>query len=190
MSEMLNNIVNYFNQIYHFSFEKSLIIMVVVAFLYFFGCYCTSGRKKKVGAYRIISGGLFSFYVSQVIGITLLNRSTAGEARFDLNLLEVYRIAFGGNSVFMTQIIGNILMFVPLGILVPMCFKSTQGTMRMLVLSLACSLAIETTQLYTHTGLFELMDLIHNTLGGMIGFGLYSIVYHIRLFVTKKRKRR
>jgi glycopeptide antibiotics resistance protein len=167
-----------------------MIIMGIIAFLYFFGCICMAGKKKKkLGAYRVITGLLFAFYISQVVGITLLNRNAAAEARIDLNILEVYKIAFGGNSVFLTQIIGNVLMFIPLGILVPMCFKSTKGAMKMLVLAFACSLAIETTQLYTHTGLFELMDLIHNTLGGMLGFGIYMLGYKVGQLFHKGKKR-
>jgi glycopeptide antibiotics resistance protein len=101
------------------------------------------------------------------------------EARYNLNLFEVYRAAWNGNTVFMTQLIGNVVMFIPLGILVPICFRRLDGFFVMLLISFACSLAIETTQLYTHTGLFELVDLINNTAGGMIGFLIYKIGYGI-----------
>lgn len=186
MTEILKNIVSYLNMLYNFPFFEAAVIMAAVAFLYFFGCLAVPGLKKKVTKPVIVSGLLFSFYISQVIGITILNRTMTEEARYDLNLFDVYRIAFNGNSVFLTQLIGNVLMFVPLGILAPVCFRRLRRFSRMICLAFLCSLGIETMQLCTHTGLFELVDLINNTLGGAVGYLIFKVVYKVYWF----RKRR
>lgn len=187
MAEIISNLLQYLNIIYNFTFWKSLIIMAVLSFLYFFGCAFVPGLKKKLTSATVFAGLLLAFYLSQVIGITLLNRSITEEARFDLNLVEVYRIALNGNEVFFTQIIGNILMFVPFGILVPMCFVRMRGVFRMLILSFLFSIFIELTQLYTHTGLFELVDLLNNTLGGVIGYILFILPYKVYEFYENKK---
>lgn len=175
MTAILKNMIHYLEQIYNFPIYESVIVMSVVAFLYFFGCAFVSGLKRKITKGITVSGLLFSFYVSQVIGVTLLNRTITEEARYDLNMIDVYRIAFSGNSVFMTQLIGNVIMFIPFGILVPICFQKIRGVQKITLFSFLASLFIETTQLYTHTGLFELVDLLNNTLGGVIGYLIYKI---------------
>lgn len=179
MTEILKNMIHYLGQIYNFPIYESAIVMAAVAFLYFFGCVFVTGLKRKITRYVMISGLLFSFYVSQVIGVTLLNRTITEEARYDLNMIDVYRIAFSGNSVFMTQLIGNVIMFIPFGILVPICYQRIRGLLKIILVSFLASLFIETTQLYTHTGLFELVDLLNNTLGGVIGYFIYKIFYFI-----------
>lgn len=186
MTEILKNIVSYLNMLYDFPFCEAAVIMAAVAFLYFFGCLAVPGLKKKVTKPVIVSGLLFSFYVSQVIGITILNRTMTEEARYDLNLFDVYRIALNGNSVFLTQLIGNVLMFVPLGILTPICFQRMRTFIRMFFCAFLCSLGIEMTQLCTHTGLFELVDLLNNTLGGAVGYVIFKAGYVVYWF----RKRR
>ncbi len=46
--------------------------------------------------------------------------------------------------------------------------------MKVILLGLGSSLAIETTQLITHLGWFDTSDLMHNTLGTVLGYGLYK----------------
>jgi len=187
MAEILGNIIHYLGQIYNFPIYESVLVMSAVAFLYFFGCYFVPGLKRKITKGVAVSGLLFSFYVSQVIGLTLLNRTITEEVRYDLNMIDVYKIAFSGNSVFMTQLIGNVIMFIPFGILVPVCFQRIKGIWKITVLSFLASLFIESTQLYTHTGLFELVDLINNTLGGVIGYFIYKLVCFIYKIINSSR---
>lgn len=81
--------------------------------------------------------------------------------------------------------VGNILMLVPFGLLVPMLFKFSRRFITMLALGFMCSLTIELTQTFftmTRRGTFD--DLFFNTLGAGIGYVLYSL---IRLFSTKIR---
>lgn len=189
MTDIINNLMQYFIIIYDFSFLKSLVIMAVLSFLYFFGCAFIPGLKKKITPVTIFSGCLFSFYLSQVIDITILNRNITEEARFDLDLVEVYWIALNGNDVFFTQILGNIIMFVPFGILAPLCFVRARSICRIVILSFFFSIFIEVTQLYTHTGLFELVDLLNNTLGGFLGYILFLLPYKVYQFLKRKIKK-
>ena len=186
---IVRNVIEYLQILYDFPASQAAVIMAVTAFLYFLGCAAVPGLKKKMTKAGAVSGLLLSFYISQVIGITILNRNMTEEARYDLNLMDVYRIALNGNEVFFTQLLGNVLMFIPLGILMPVCFEKVRGFIRILILSFFCSSFIETTQLLTHTGLFELVDLINNTLGGCIGYLIFKISYGI-IRLNKKQKKR
>jgi len=74
----------------------------------------------------------------------------------------------------------NIAMFVPLGILLPWIHKLFRKWYVMLGSGFACSLAIEIFQAITGRGLFDVDDLFANTLGAIFGYGLYKAVEEIR----------
>ena len=74
-----------------------------------------------------------------------------------------------------TQILYNVLVFIPWGILLP-ALVQVKRKFRFVVLgTVGISLAIEVTQLVFKLGLFEFDDVIHNTLGAVIGYGVWLI---------------
>ena len=83
-----------------------------------------------------------------------------------LRRLWVYRSAIG-------TVILNILMFVPLGYLMPLASSFFRQWWIVILFGLMFSLGIETVQLITHFGWFDTADLMHNTLGAFIGYGIY-----------------
>lgn len=185
MREVVQNIIEYLDVIYEFSFAHSMVIMLILQCLYFGGMMLLKDGRKRLNKRVVFCGVLLTFYVSQVIGITLLNRGAEPQTVYNSQVFEVYETALAGNSVFMTQLLGNIVMFVPLGILLPICVRRTDGFFRMLLIVFGCSLAIEETQLLTHTGIFELVDLINNTVGGMLGYVVYRVCKFIWKIIRK-----
>ena len=55
------------------------------------------------------------------------------------------------------------------------------------VVGLLLSASIELVQLVSHRGLFEFDDIVHNTLGVVIGIALYKIVSLICKRLNRKR---
>jgi glycopeptide antibiotics resistance protein len=70
---------------------------------------------------------------------------------------------------------GNIIGFIPLGILLPLVFPFAKKWWRLVLLVFGISLLFETFQLYTGIGVFDVDDLILNTCGGLIGYIFYAI---------------
>lgn len=71
------------------------------------------------------------------------------------------------------NLIGNVVLFMPLGVLVPFSTKrdiSIRGTM---AAGFVASLSLEVAQLATGLGVFDVDDLILNTLGAALGWLLY-----------------
>ena len=66
-----------------------------------------------------------------------------------------------GDPSLRTEILLNVLLFIPVGILA--------GKWKVIPAAACFSLLIEGTQLLTGRGLFEFDDVIHNTLGAVIG---------------------
>ena len=67
----------------------------------------------------------------------------------------------------------NVLLFIPLGYLVPSITARMNRWWKVLLLGFGFSLLIETVQLITKLGWFDASDLLHNTLGAMIGYWIY-----------------
>lgn len=100
----------------------------------------------------------------------------------------VYREHVGTVS-FLVNILGNIFAFSPFGMLLPILSVRVCRWWKMLVLSFLATMCIECTQLVTRLGVFDVDDLFMNTLGGMIGYGLYYILQKIRKRIKEKRKK-
>jgi glycopeptide antibiotics resistance protein len=80
------------------------------------------------------------------------------------------------------------LIFLPLGVLLPVLFSKARSALRILGYSLAFSLAIEIIQATTKLGYFDVDDLILNTFGGYVGFILWMLMNKIIAKLTKKTK--
>lgn len=87
---------------------------------------------------------------------------------WNFRLFHSYKLLIEGNSIFVYQIVGNLILFVPIGMLLSLCdkIKLYQG----ILVGIAMSVTIEGLQLLLRCGTFELDDLFHNTLGLYLGW--------------------
>ncbi|TMI75380.1 MAG: VanZ family protein [Bacteroidetes bacterium] len=70
---------------------------------------------------------------------------------------------------------GNIIGFIPLGVLLPIVLPFFRRWWRLILAVFIISLSYETVQLLTGVGIFDVDDLLLNTTGGIIGFILFAI---------------
>jgi len=70
---------------------------------------------------------------------------------------------------------GNIIGFIPLGILLPFLFPVLRRFVWLTGTVFLLSLLFETTQLIAGIGVFDVDDLILNTAGGILGYILYAV---------------
>ena len=69
----------------------------------------------------------------------------------------------------------NILLFVPFGYLLPLLRKRADRWRKVVLCGFVLSLGIELIQLVTHLGMFDLDDLMNNTLGALLGWLCHAI---------------
>ncbi len=74
------------------------------------------------------------------------------------------------------NLIGNIAVFVPLGLLTPYLWKKLETFNRFLLYIVVLILAIELVQLFTLRGICDIDDLILNVLGACIGFAILRAI--------------
>lgn len=73
----------------------------------------------------------------------------------------------------MENIVGNIILFVPFGVLLPLAFKVERLT---ILYGCSASILVELIQLAFAMGAADIDDVILNTLGAVIGYIAYRII--------------
>ena len=97
-----------------------------------------------------------------------------------------YRHQVGLFAMF-TNLFGNVVIFIPFGFFMPMAsrYRSFFST---LFYSFGLSLCVETFQLVTKVGSFDVDDLLLNTIGGVAGYVIFVICAAIRRQHDQKKK--
>ena len=140
--------------------------------------------SKKLKLSKIALCSIFLIYITVVLGATIGSR-VSNYSSVNLHLFSSYKDAYNNFSLGeWRNIILNILMFVPIGFLLPLLFKKCQCFYITYLAGFFLTLFIEILQLITKRGIFELDDILNNTLGCAIGYGI--IMIFISLFKRKK----
>ena len=129
--------------------------------------------KRVLAQWRF---GFFVFYVSFLLISAVLSRQT-------INPLGSILSHFGfrkGNVKWNSEIIENILFFIPYTVFFLMTFRPEKPWRAALIMSAAATCTLELSQLILRLGEFQLADMFHNILGGMIGCGLWRLAALIR----------
>lgn len=112
----------------------------------------------------------------------------AGIFDFSYNFIPtIYKIIIGEyalGSWVKTMIIGNIFMFVPMGILLSLCLKNINKK-KMFKYAILIPLAIEAMQLVVGRS-FDIDDLLMNFLGIVIGYFIVELVKKIECLINVK----
>ena len=78
------------------------------------------------------------------------------------------------------NIIGNTCMFIPTGIILPILYPRLNRVWKVLLAGAGLSLVIEMIQLFFPGSVSDIDDLILNTAGVAIGYGIYKLVHRFR----------
>lgn len=118
-------------------------------------------------------------YFVVLLWISFFSRPAGSRNRLDLELFSTW----GSSAYSQRYFIENILMTIPFGLLVPIRFIRFRGPMRICMLTFCMSILLEITQYVTSRGYCQLDDVITNTSGALVGYG----IYYILCIVPKKR---
>lgn len=89
-------------------------------------------------------------------------------------------------EIIINNTLGNILVFLPLGIFLPHLFKKYRSYSKMFLHSLLLSLFIEIIQFSMQIGQFDIDDIILNTAGAILGLLIYDTIVKLINFGNKK----
>ena len=114
---------------------------------------------------------VFILYLCAVLGITIFSRLPFDRVRANFELFWSYRRA-SENRKLLWEIILNYFMLLPYGLLAPLYMKKPWA----LVSGFLFSAGIELAQYFMRRGLFEYDDIVGNTLGVLLGIGLFALL--------------
>lgn len=102
-----------------------------------------------------------------------------------INLIPFKGSVIVNGQIYISEIINNILAFVPIGIYICMIIPQWSFFKKVLPI-FGISLLYEILQYVFAIGVTDITDLIGNTFGGMIGIGFYLILYKLLKAKTNK----
>lgn len=101
----------------------------------------------------------------------------------------VYRHTLDFWSV-MLNLVGNVAAFIPFGVMLPCLFPKCRKFFLTALFSFEFSLCVEVIQLTGKVGIFDVDDILLNTLGGVMGFLVYRIFVRLFHMIRSGRRRR
>ena len=117
--------------------------------------------------------GLLAGWLFLTLSSTVLSRFPFVGQHLELHLFWSYR---AHSKELLKENFLNVFLLMPVGVLLP-CLRVGFG--RTALFGSLWSLMIETLQLITQRGLFELDDIFHNTVGVVIGYLIYLLLRRI-----------
>lgn len=122
------------------------------------------GRYRYINNIKFLSKEHFELYSNFIPFKTILT------------FLERLQQNTINTSIVLTNLLGNIIVFAPYGIIVPILFKEKFSKIKnFTVLMIMIVLAVECIQFITRRGSFDIDDLILNVVGAVLFLGLMKI---------------
>lgn len=172
------------------NFYFALIMIVILALFMAVGYFLVYKRflkgDKNLDKRKVFIWFCFMGYIIMVIGVTFIGRGVRTYGDSNLHFLSTYREAWNSfSTTSWTQLLLNIIMLVPLGIILPLINNRFRKFKWTIVASLLFTLTIETIQILTGYGVFDLDDIFNNMIGAIVGYG---IVMTFITLVERERK--
>ena len=168
-----------------------IVAIIFLGLLFFIGYKIIYQKilkgKKTISRKNMLLYGITICYAIIVFGAVFLSRGGGyyGEANF--HLFNSYREAYHKMEISLFRnIILNILLFVPLGFLLPMYSKKLKKIYKVVSIGFLITVLIETMQYITKIGIFEIDDIFNNTIGVLIGYCIYMILNNLKTEQNRK----
>lgn len=145
----------------------SVVVAVSLRITYLFK------SKTKIIWYKELLMLIFMVYILCLFQIVTAQDLNDFSGNNFIPFKEILRYDFG-SRLFLKNVLGNILLFVPYGLFVGIYINLEKFMPAFMLISLA-SLAIETTQLVIGR-VFDVDDILLNIVGGLIGFYIYRLL--------------
>ena len=131
---------------------------------------------------------LFAVYFLILVWILLFKMSFSIDELYknrSINIIPFMGSVIVNGNIDTSEIINNIIVFIPIGIYVCM-LKKDWSILKKISVGFFISLGIEVLQFVLAIGATDITDLIGNTLGGIIGIGVFYLFS--KVFKNKTNK--
>lgn len=132
-------------------------------------------RKGFKTGLRYTAALLLMEYIFLLFCSTIVCRVVDETIQYDFHPLWSYKAIQDGREDIFVENLMNIFVFIPVGLLLSVVFKQMKWWIALLI-GCGISITIETLQFFLMRGFSEFDDVMHNTLGCLIGFGFMMIL--------------
>ena len=152
------------------------IIISAIAFAVFCAVSIFLYKRQKFNKMQCAAAILLSLYIVVLLYFTVTGRYSHEEYEYKINFFTSYRwfFQYNGEQV-LRQLLINFVMLMPVGFLLPIVIKAKHKYLITMALSLLLTVFIETMQLITKCGSFEVDDIINNFIGAVLGMLIYAL---------------
>ena len=175
MTATIKTLPQYFTAIF-----VNRIIISVIAFAVFCVVTVMLYKRRRFDRAQCVAAILLSLYIVVLLYFTVIGRYSHKEYDYQIHIFYSYRFLleqFDSQSI--RQFVINLVMLVPVGFLLSTIIKMKDKYAIVLVLCLLFTLFIESMQLLTKCGSFEVDDIISNMIGAVIGILIYALIHWI-----------
>lgn len=124
--------------------------------------------KQKISFKLSAKTKILFTYIAFILLITLFSRESGRQRSYEIvPLWSWYEVIFKNDISLLWQILLNIILFIPFGAIMSLFNKISLKTV--FLSGFMLSMFIEVCQLIFNLGLFEWDDMLHNSLGCLIG---------------------
>ena len=142
-------------------------------------------RHKKLSIGKCILLVILFLYLTTIYMSTVMSRRYNPVVKISLQPFVSWKRALSGDRYDIKMVIENLILLTPVGFIFPFIIRRKNGYIRAISFGFLFSLFIEISQYLRKTGLFEVDDLINNTLGVLLGCGLAALVLKVYRFFTR-----
>lgn len=143
-------------------------------------------NREKTVVIRFFLLLVFIYYLYYLFKTSLFNRYIANNSMRGLVIAPFSNYYFKKNILFTSKglraIAGPILVFMPMGLMLPLLHEKTKKYWNVLLIGLMFSLGIEFLQYITKTGISATDDIILNLVGVSLGFLSYLTLKDVFLY--------
>ena len=172
MTKTISDIINKF---------WPVVVIVVSILIIMRVTYIVKSDRRSFKLHEEIFNLLFIVYLLLLFQLVSSQELTGGGTNY-IPFREILRYEYG-TAGFYKQVVGNILLFIPLGYFAT-SYCRIKGLGGITILSLLSSLSIELVQKFIGRS-FDIDDIILNIVGGIIGFLLYTALTAIKNHLPK-----
>ena len=132
---------------------------------------------------RCSAGLLLTEYVFLLFCSTVFFRQSVESRGHNFTPFWSYTAIQEGRAELLPENVMNVVVFIPIGILLGSLLRVKGAWLITLIVGLGISVSIEALQYFFHRGFAETDDVMHNTLGCIVG---YMLVKGAKLMVKQK----
>ncbi len=130
--------------------------------------YCGKNPSKQNRKWILF---LCITYITVLLQLAIFSREPGSRIGVDLGLFATW----GNSTMSQAYFIENIIMFLPFGILFPLGFNKFKIGRYCVMIGFLFSVCLELLQFLTKRGYCQLDDIVTNTFGTVLGWGIYRL---------------